>query len=279
MDLVEPQSSGLGGGAFMVYYDAKTRKVTAYDGRETAPMGARPDMFLGQDGKPLKFGEAILSGRSAGVPGAVAMLYMAHKQHGRRPWASLFGDAEKLADDGFVVSPRLDFMIHLTAAPQPSAPDAVHYFSKPDGTRLKAGDVLKNPAYARTLRLIAAEGPKAILTGPIAADIVRRLGEGPLPGTMTLADLAAYQPHESDALCRPYRVYLVCTAQAPSGGPALLEELGLIEHTDIASRGPADAQGWLEIAEAERLMYADRDKYEGDPAFTPFPLEGLLDPK
>jgi gamma-glutamyltranspeptidase/glutathione hydrolase len=279
LGLVEPQSSGLGGGAFMVYYDAKTHHVTAYDGRETAPMGASPDMFLGPDGKPLNFGAAILSGRSAGAPGAVAMLYLAHQEHGRRPWASLFADAEKLADDGFVVSPRLDFMIHLTFAPQPSTPDAVRYFSKPDGTKLKAGDVLKNPAYAETLRLVAAEGPRAILTGRIAADIVGRLGEGPLPGTMTLADLAAYKPHESDALCRPYRVYQVCTAQAPSGGPALLEELGLLEHTDIASRGPADAQGWLELAEAERLMYADRDKYEGDPAFVAFPVQGLLDAK
>ena len=277
LGLVEPQSSGLGGGAFMVYYDAKTRKVTAYDGREVAPMGARPDMFLGPDGKPLPFGQAILSGRSAGVPGAVAMLYLAHKEHGRRPWASLFTRAEQLATDGFVVSPRLDFMIHMRFAPQPGAPDAVRYFSKPDGTELKAGEVLKNPAYAATVELLAAEGPKALLTGKIAADIVARLHEGPLPGTMTLADLAAYKPHESEALCRPYRVYLVCTSQAPSGGPALLEELGLIEHTDVASRGPADAQGWLEIAEAERLMYADRDKYEGDPAFVTFPVKGLLD--
>jgi gamma-glutamyltranspeptidase/glutathione hydrolase len=277
LGLVEPQSSGLGGGAFMVYYDARTRRVTAYDGREVAPMGARPDMFLGPDGKPLPFFEAILSGRSAGVPGAIAMLYLAHGEHGRKPWASLFGEAVQLAEGGFVVSPRLDYMIHLRAAPQPGAPDAVRYFTKPDGTEYKAGEVLKNPAYAETLRLVAAEGPKALLTGRIARDIVQRLSEGPLPGSMTLADLAAYKPHESAALCRPYRVYLVCTTQAPSGGPALLEELGLIEHTDVAARGPADAQGWLEIAEAERLMYADRDKYEGDPAFVTFPVKGLLD--
>jgi len=277
LGLVEPQSSGLGGGAFMVYYDAKTKRVTAYDGREVAPMGATPDMFLGLDGKPLPFFQAILSGRSAGVPGAVAMLYLAHQEHGRRPWSSLFGDAEKLADDGFVVSPRLDFMIHLTFAPQPSAPDAARYFTKSDGSKYKAGDVLKNPAYAATLRRIAAEGPRALLTGKIAQDIVGRLSEGPLPGSMTLADLAAYKPHESEALCRPYRIYLICTTQAPSGGPALLEELGLLEHTDIAARGPADAQGWLELAEAERLMYADRDKYEGDPAFVRVPIKGLLD--
>jgi gamma-glutamyltranspeptidase/glutathione hydrolase len=261
----------------MVYYEAKTKRVTAYDGREVAPTGATPGMFLGPEGKPLPFGEAILSGRSAGVPGAIAMLYLAHKEHGRLAWSGLFDDAEQLASDGFVVSPRLDFMIHLRAAPQPGAPDAVRYFTKPDGTEYRAGDVLKNPAYAETLKLLAAEGPNAILAGRVAHDIVQRLSEGPLPGAMTMADLAAYKPHESEALCRPYRVYLVCTTQAPSGGPALLEELGLIEHTDVATRGPADAQGWLEIAEAERLMYADRDKYEGDPAFISYPLEGLLD--
>jgi gamma-glutamyltranspeptidase/glutathione hydrolase len=277
LGLVEPQSSGLGGGAFMVYYDAKTHHVTAYDGREVAPMGATAQMFLGNDGKPLAFFDAILSGRSAGVPGAVAMLYMAQKEHGKRAWSSLFDDAEHYASDGFTVSPRLAGMITLGFAPQPSAPDAVRYFTKPDGAKYKAGDTLKNPEYAATLRLLAAEGPRAILTGKIARDIVQRLSEGPMPGTMTLADLAAYKPHESDALCRPYRVYSVCTAQAPSGGPALLEELGLLEHTDIASRGPTDAQGWLEIAEAERLMYADRDRYEGDPAFVSYPLKGLLD--
>ncbi|HEY3797494.1 MAG TPA: gamma-glutamyltransferase family protein [Caulobacteraceae bacterium] len=277
LGLVEPQSSGLGGGAFMVYYDAATKKVTAYDGREVAPMAATPQMFLGADGQPLPFGQAILSGRSAGVPGAIAMLYLAHGEHGKLPWKSLFGRAEQLASDGFTVSPRLDMMIHLKFAPQPSAPDAVRYFTKPDGTEYKAGDVLKNPAYAATLQLLAAEGPKALLTGKIAQDIVDKLHEGLLPGTMTLADLAAYKPHESEALCRPYRVYLVCTGQAPSGGPALLEELGLIEHTDIASRNQDDPQGWLEIGEAERLMYADRDKYEGDPAFVPYPM-GLLDP-
>src|SRR5580658_8722031 len=181
LGLVEPQSSGLGGGAFMVYYDAATKKVTAYDGREVAPMGATPQMFLGADGKPLPFFQAILSGRSAGVPGAIAMLYLAHGEHGKKPWGSLFGEAEQLATDGFVVSPRLDFMIHLRAAPQPGAPDAVRYFSKPDGTELKAGDVLRNPAYATTLKLLAAEGPNAILTGRIAHDIVQRLSEGPLP--------------------------------------------------------------------------------------------------
>jgi len=276
--LVEPQSSSVAGGAFMVYMDGKTHKLTAYDGREVAPAGATPALFLGPDGKPMPFGAAILSGHSAGVPGAIAMLYLAHKEHGRLPWKSLFADGERLGDDGFTVSPRLAGMIALTFVPQHKAPDVIRYFTKPDGTLMTAGDLLVNHAYAATLRKIAAEGPSAILTGPIAADIVGRLHEDPLPSTMTLADLAAYRPHETAALCRPYRVYLVCSDQAPSGGMGVLEALGLLEHTDIATRGPTDPQAWLEIAEAEQLMYADRDTYEGDPAFVKVPVQGLLDP-
>jgi gamma-glutamyltranspeptidase/glutathione hydrolase len=276
--LVEPQSTSVAGGAFMIYMDGKTRKLTAYDGREVAPAGATPALFLGPDGKPLPFGAAILSGHSAGVPGAIAMLYLAQKEHGRLPWKDLFADGERLGDDGFTVSPRLAGMISLTFVPQHKAPDVVRYFTKPDGALMVAGDQLVNHAYAATLRKIAAEGPSAILTGPIAADIVARLHEDPLPSTMTLADLAAYKPHETAALCRPYRAYLVCSDQAPSGGMAVLEALGLLEHTDIATRGPADPQAWLELAEAEQLMYADRDLYEGDPAFVKVPVEGLLDP-
>ncbi|MBV9994841.1 MAG: gamma-glutamyltransferase family protein [Caulobacteraceae bacterium] len=277
LGLVEPQSSGLGGGAFMVYYEARTRRITAYDGRETAPAGASPNLFIGPNGKPLPRAEAILSGRSAGVPGAVAMLSLAHKEHGRLAWRGLFDDAEVLAVRGFTVSPRLASMI-TSRAPQASAPDAVSYFSKPDGTRLKAGDVLVNRAYAATLRRLAAQGPGALLSGPIAADIVRRLRQDPLPGPMTLADLAAYRPREAPALCAPYRAYIVCGPDAPSGGPAVLEALGLLEHTDIAARGPADPQAWRALAGAERLMYADRDAYEGDPAFVDVPTRGLLDP-
>jgi gamma-glutamyltranspeptidase/glutathione hydrolase len=262
----------------MVYMDGKTHKLTAYDGREVAPGGATPALFLGPDGKPMPFGAAILSGHSAGVPGAIAMLYLAHKEHGRLPWQGLFADGERLADDGFTVSPRLAGMIASPYPPQNKAPDVIHYFSKPDGTRMTTGDLLVNHAYAATLRKIAAEGPSAILAGPIAADIVARLHEDPLPSTMTRADLAAYRPHETAPLCRPYRIYLVCSDQAPSGGMAVLEALGLLEHTDIASRGPTDPQAWLEIAEAEQLMYADRDTYEGDPAFVKVPVAGLLDP-
>jgi gamma-glutamyltranspeptidase/glutathione hydrolase len=277
LGLVEPQSSGLGGGSFLTWYDPKTRRVTAYDGREFAPAGATRDMFLGPDGRPMSHAEAVLSGRSAGVPGAIAMLYMAQKEHGKLTWSSLFADTERLADDGFLVGPR---MIHIltSGAPQTKAPDVLAYFREPDGSPLKAGDHLKNPAYAATLRRVAAEGPDALLKGKIAEDIVARLGQGPLPGTMTMADLAAYRPHEAPALCRPYRVWTVCEAGPPSGGTATLEGLGILERTDINKRGPNDPMGWYELAQAERLMYADDLRYVGDPAFVTTPVDGLLDP-
>ena len=276
LGLVEPQSSGIGGGAFMVFYDARTRKVTAYDGRETAPAAATDRLFLREDGTTMPFAEAVLSGRSAGVPGAVAMLFAAQKDHGELPWNRLFDEGVKLADEGFIVSPRLAGLI-ASGAPQAKAPDVVAYFSKPDGSRLKAGDRLINTAYGRTLRRIGIEGPDALLKGPIAADIVHRLGQGPLPGSMTLADLAAYAPHRGQALCRPYRQWTVCEPDAPSGGPATLEGLGLLARTDINTRGPGDAMAWLQLAQAQRLMYADDLRYVGDPAFVKVPVQGLLD--
>jgi gamma-glutamyltranspeptidase/glutathione hydrolase len=276
LGLVEPQSSGLGGGAFMTYYDAKTHRVTAYNGRETAPAGATPDMFETPDGQAMNKGVAIVGGRSAGVPGAIAMLYMAQGQHGKLPWSQLFGDAEHLAADGFPV-PRRMAEAASSRAPQASQPDAVAYFTKPDGTKVKPGDIMRNPAYAETLRKLAAEGPKAILEGPIAQDIVARLHQGPMPSTMTLQDLAGYKPESGPAVCRPYRVYVVCVPPAPSGGPAVLEGLGILQRTDLPAHRN-DVQGWYLFSQASRLMYADRDRYYGDPDFVSVPMEGLLAP-
>ena len=275
LGLVEPQSSGLGGGAFLVHYDAETGAVSAYNGRETAPAAATPDMFLNAEGKPLPFFQVLLSGRSTGAPGAVAMLHMAQAEHGNLEWRQLFGAAERLADEGFIVSPRLAEMI-VGRAPQAKSPDATAYFTKPDGTRYQAGDRLRNPAYAATVRKIAAEGPDALLEGEIAQAIVAKVTEGDLPGVMTLEDLARYEPKKSEALCRPYRIYVVCTPPAPSGGPAVLEGLGILEHTAIADH-PNSAQGWYLFTQASRLMYADRDRYMGDPDFVEVPTEGLLD--
>lgn len=277
LGLTEPQSSGLGGGAFMVYYDAKTGRTTAYNGRETAPAGAGPAMFLGADGKPLPFVQGVLSGRSTGVPGAVAMLAQAHKDHGKLAWKGLFSEAINLADNGFTVSPRLANDIN-GPYPQSATSDTAAHFTKPDGTRYQVGDLLKSPDYAATLRRLATEGPSALYTGKIAADIAAKTHEQPRPGTLSTADLAAYRPEVSDALCRPYRQYRICAPPPPAGGVGVLELMGQLEHTDIASRGPKDPQAWYEFAEASRLAYADRDHYIGDPNFVKAPVAGLIDP-
>jgi gamma-glutamyltranspeptidase/glutathione hydrolase len=276
LGLVEPESSGLAGGAFMVFYDGRTGEVTAYDGRETAPASATPQWFTDETGKLLNMRAAVLSGRSTGAPGAIAMLSMAQKDHGKRPWSSLFGDAERLATDGFVVGRKL-----ANAAggpfPQASTPDARRYFTKADGTRIAAGDVLKNPAYAATVRKIAAQGPDALLKGEIAQAIVDKVREGQYPSTMTLEDLAGYAPRKAEALCVLWKVrYRVCTPRPPSGGSALLHALLLLEKTDISKRSPADPVAWAQMAQAERLMYSDRDVYVGDPAFVNIPTAGWL---
>jgi gamma-glutamyltranspeptidase/glutathione hydrolase len=278
LGLVEPQSSGLGGGAFLMYYDGRTGQVTAFDGRETAPAGAKPDMFIGDDGRPLPFFEAVTSGRSTGVPGAVAMLGLAQERFGKLPWKDLFDTAEHAATEGFAVPKRLarfaggDF-------PQATLADAKALFSRADGTPVQAGDVLRNPQYAATLQTIAAQGPRALLEGEIADTIAARTHAEPRPGTLTRQDLAGYQPRETQPVCRPYRIYVVCVPPPPSSGIALLQVLGILERTDIDRRGPDDPQAWLLLAEALRLMYADRDRYVADPAFVKVPVDALLDPK
>jgi gamma-glutamyltranspeptidase/glutathione hydrolase len=277
LSLVEPQSSGIGGGAFMTYYDAATRNVVVYDGRETAPAGATPDMFLDDDGQALPFAQAVVSGRATGVPGVVRMLDLAHREHGRLAWASLFGDSERTARDGFIVSPRLGRMVAANY-PQNEAPDVRAYFTEADGTLVDPGDRLRNPAYAEFLRRLAAQGPDALYRGATAERIVARTRAGPLPGTMSLQDLAGYQPLKREPVCRTYRLTLVCAPPPPSSGVALLQLMAILERTDIASRGPGDAQAWYLFAEASRLMYADRDLYVADPAFVPVPVAGLLDP-
>jgi gamma-glutamyltranspeptidase/glutathione hydrolase len=276
LSLVEPQSSGLGGGAFMNYYDAESRKLTIYDGREVAPAQATEDMFLGPDGKPLPFNTAVLSGRATGVPGAVKMLAVAHQEHGTLAWADLFGDAQRTAAAGFIVSPRLARLLRGDFA-ENSAPDVVRYFSKPDGSRVGVGDRLRNPAYAEFLGRLAAQGPSAMYAGSTAARIVERTRAGPLGGAMTMADLANYRPVKRDPVCAPYRLYRACVPPPPSSGVGLLQLLGMLQLTDIDDRGPNDPQAWYLFAEASRIMYADRDRYVGDPAFVRVPVRGLLD--
>ncbi len=276
LGLVEPQSSGIGGGGFLMYYDAATRKVTLLDGRETAPAGATPTMFIGEDGKPMSSIAAITSGRATGVPGAMPMLGVAHSRFGKLPWAKLLQPTMRAADSGFRVPPRLGRFVN-SASVRSSRPDVVKLFVRADGVPVKEGDTFRNPAYASAMRELSSRGPRALLTGPIAQAIVDRIARQPIPGSMTLADLAAYQPVERTPLCRPFRGYTVCVPPPPSSGASLLQLLGILEHTDIASRGPSDPQAWYLFAEASRIMYADRDQFIADPGFADVPVEGMLD--
>jgi gamma-glutamyltranspeptidase/glutathione hydrolase len=278
LGLVEPQSSGLGGGAFLMVYDADAREVTTYDGRETAPAAATPELFY-ENGRPLPFIDAVLSGRSTGAPGAVAALAMAQATHGTLDWSSLFGDAERLARDGFVVSPRLAGFI--AGGGQARTRWATDYFTKPDGTRYVAGDVLRNPAYADTVAAIARDGIAALRAGPIAEAIVETVRAEPRPGALSAADLAGYRPIVRDALCRPFRVYVICIPPPPSSGVALLQFLAMADTPAAAAvlaEGETSADAWTLFAQLQRLMYADRDRYVADPAFVGVPVAGLLDP-
>jgi gamma-glutamyltranspeptidase/glutathione hydrolase len=277
LSLVEPQSSGLGGGAFLLVYTPEDRRVHAYDGRETAPAGATPELLLDAAGKPLPFEQAVVSGRATGVPGAVALLGEAHARHGALPWSALFDDAVRLAEEGFLVSPRLSSFINDTG-PQNAQPDVQAYFREGDGTLMETGDRLRNPAYAATLRALASGGPRAFYEGPLAEALVARVRQEPLPGTLSLEDVRGYRPRQVEPVCTDWRAYRVCVPPPPSSGVSLLQALELLEGTDVAERGPQDARAWFLLAEASRLMYADRDRYVGDPAFVAVPVAGLLDP-
>jgi gamma-glutamyltranspeptidase/glutathione hydrolase len=277
LGLVEPQSSGIAGGAFMMYYDAGRGEVSALDGREKAPAAAPANMFLDEHGKPLPFLEAVRSGRSTGVPGVIAMLYAAHAKFGSMRWKELFQPAIHAATQGFRVPARLAMFLG-EGSPFPPTNEIRQLFSRPDGESIEADDVFRNPEYARTLERIAREGPRGFYAGPVARDIVAATHQEPLPGTMTLQDLASYRPEWDPPLCRSFRHYSVCTPPPPAGGVSLLELLGMLEKTDIAARGPNDPQAWFLLAQASRLAYADRDRYVADPHYVSVPVERLLDP-
>ncbi|MBM4233301.1 MAG: gamma-glutamyltransferase [Gammaproteobacteria bacterium] len=277
LGLVEPQSSGLGGGAFIVHYDAKTGDVITYDGREVAPQGATPDMFLRADGRPMGFIDAVRSGRSIGVPGAVAMLEMAHREHGRLPWGQSWRAAERLAEQGFTVSPRLNEMITAAVTRGGLPPEAATYLTTDGKTPRAVGSRLVNPRYASTVRLIVARGAAAFREGPLAEEIVAAARREPTPGTLSLKDLRAYRPNRLEPVCGVYRVYLVCGMRPPSsGGIAVLSVLGMVENFDLATMGNTTA-GWHHFIEAQRLAYADRDTYVADDRYTHVPLAGLIE--
>jgi len=275
LGLVEPQSSGLGGGAFLLYHDARTKRVTAFDGRETAPAAAKPDRFLDAAGKPLAFYDAVVGGRSVGVPGTVKLLEAVHRRHGRLPWPRLFQRAIVLAEEGFAVSPRLNTLV---AAETHWGQDRAHdYFVAADGKARPVGERLRNPAYARTLRALAAQGAKAFYAGPIAEDIVRTVTQARNPGDMTLDDLARYDAKVREPVCGGYRGYRVCGMPLPSsGGTTVLQVLAMLEPYDLASMGAASFWSVHFASEAERLAYADRGVYMADPDFFQ-PPRGLLD--
>lgn len=296
LTLVEPQSSGIGGGAFLVHWDGHA--VQTYDGRETAPQAASEDMFLDADGRPLPFFDAAASGLSVGVPGVMRMLERAHHDHGRLPWASLFAPAVELAQEGFPVSPRLHALLQRDPRLKDD-PAARRYFYDEQGHPLPAGAVLKNPALAQTLRALAFGGTDAFYGGTLAADMVRAVRSDPHhPGRLSEADLRSYRSRERAPVCGPYRRWSVCGMGPPSsGGVAVAQVLGILSHfrigaheqldgmPDPASRGGDDrpeGQPTVEsihwITEAERLAFADRDRYLADPDFVPVNLAGLLDP-
>jgi gamma-glutamyltranspeptidase/glutathione hydrolase len=279
LNLVEPQSSGIGGGAFALYWDASARKISAFDGREAAPSAARPDRFLRPDGKPMSFAEAVGSGRSVGVPGVLRMLELAHAKHGRLPWQRLFEPAIRLAEQGFAVSPRLHRLIAVDPLLRRHAA-AREYFFLADGSALPIGHRLRNPALAAVLRRIADEGPDAFYRGEVARDIVAAAAAAALPGDLSEADLAAYRALEREPVCGAYRGYRVCGMPPPSsGGVAVLAILGMLERFPMASMRPGSSGAVHLFAEAGRLAYADRDHYVGDPGYVDVPTAGLVDPE
>lgn len=278
LGLVEPQSSGIGGGAFLVHYSAATGDVITYDGREVAPRGATAEMFLDAGGKPLRFFDAVRSGRSVGVPGAVAMLELAHREHGRLPWRQLWRSGITLAENGFAVSPRLNELITAVVSRGTLPAESAAYLTLDGKTPRPVGSVLRNPDYAATLRRIAVQGARALSEGPIAQQIVDAVRADPLPGTLTLEDLRDYRPNRLEPVCSQYRVYLVCGMRPPSsGGVAVLAGLGILSHVDMSARGPQTVAGWHHLIEAQRLAYADRDTYVADDRYEAVPIAGLLD--
>jgi gamma-glutamyltranspeptidase/glutathione hydrolase len=276
LGLVEPQASGVGGGALMLTYSAEGSKITAYDGRETAPKNAGPDLFLNPDGSPEGFYQAAMGGRSVGVPGAIAMLEVAHKAQGHLPWPGLFARAIDLAEHGFPLTERVSRMIGFEA-PRIGRQPALKAYLMPGGVVPPAGTIMKNPAYAATLRTIAAHGAAGLLQGPIATDIVNTARHDANPSLLTPADLAAYRPVVQAAICGPYRAYVICSSPPPSaGGIAVLQTLGMLSHFPLPKLSPTSPDAAMLILDAERLAMADRDAFGGDAAFVHVPVQGLI---
>lgn len=280
LNLVEPQSSGIGGGAFLLYHDSAAQRTIAYDGRETAPEEIRADVFQTSDGTPVPFGQAVLGGRSVGTPGTVALLAEVHRQHGKLPWADLFQPAIALARKGFAVGPRLAAMLQGPRADRLKTFAGARDYFFPDGRPLKAGMRRTNPDFAATLTRIAEHGSQAFYSGPLAAAIVTAVREAPVnPGTLALSDLAAYRVIPREPVCVPYRRFEVCGMGPPSsGGLTVAQILGILSHFDLPGLGPGDPRSWHLLNEASKLAFADRNQYMADADFVDVPVAGLVDP-
>jgi len=287
LTLVEPQSSGIGGGGFIMHFDGTNKLIESYDGRETAPKAIQPDVFLKDDGTPMGYLEAAYGGRPVGVPGMLRLFETVHKQHGKLPWASLFGPAIKLAKNGFNVSPRLHYLLTSYSTRLQKAGIALddlgtarNYFFDAGGTAWPTGHLLKNPAYAATLELLAQQGADAFYQGPLAEAIIQTVKNAPLaPATITPEDMTGYQVIRRAPVCGAYRAHTLCSMGPPSSGATtVLGILGILEHFDLKAAGVQSAQAVHLFAEASKLAYADREQYLADPAFAVVPTKGLTDP-
>lgn len=277
LNLVEPQSSGIGGGAFLLYYSEKDGKVVSFDGRETAPAADSPDLFLDSKGEPLKFYDAVVGGRSVGVPGDLRMLEMVHRKYGKLPWSELFSPAIELCEKGFPVSLRLHSLLQRDKYLKLNV-NARTYFYHEDGSPRSVGEVLRNPALAEVFRQIAKGGADAFYNGKTAKDIVHAVrSQKRNPGYMTLADLSGYHAVEREPLCGNYRAYKICGMPPPSsGGVTVLQILGMLSNFDMGPK-PESQESVHLMAEAERLAFADRDRYLADPDFFFIPVAGMID--
>ena len=276
LNLVEPSSSGLGGGAFFLYWDAKAKAMRAIDGRETAPAGATPELFM-KDGKAMAFLDARVGGRSVGTPGTPRLLEVAHARYGKLPWKALFEPAIELAEKGFPVSPRF---AKLAGEDKGLAdePAARAYFFDAEGKPKAVGATMRNPAFAATLRAMAEKGADAFYTGEIAQDIVKAVNSHRNAGTLSLDDLASYRVRDVEPLCGNYRAARLCgMPPSSSGGIAVLQILGELERFDMASIRPGSTQAVHVLSEAERLAFADRGRYVADDRYVDVPVKGLLD--
>ena len=280
LNVVEPQSSGIGGGGFMLYYDAKSKEIHVFDGRETAPKAADEKLFLDAAGKPLEFMTAVQGGLSVGTPGLLKMLDYAHKNYGKQPWANLFGEAIRISKNGFPFSPRLHdhlkTITHIHAFPESMKP-----YRTESGELKKVGDYIVNTELSNTFSIIAEQGIKPFYEGELAEDIADAVAHSPIhPGKLAYADLKAYQMKERKVVCAPFRHYKVCSMPPPSsGGITVLQILGILEDLteDISLLKPTSAQAIHYVTEASRLAYADRNRYLADPDFEDVPAKGLLD--